>query len=895
MEYIVDTCGLVIGLLDNNSEMPSTELFEEEFKKDIFGEYRKEVVLYGGEIDEDIFRPVGYHLLGDCNMAILSLIDDFAFPNRVMHAGHGYSTDNDGKRKYSLQIINGIHTRINEEDKKDGFTLKERAKDTFLRTHDRFPFIGIINYKINNSLLIGNGTELLELLKRKLYRLKETVNYDIKLICIDSFSNNELVVVCFARKLSSISFFTNETRILKLKDLVGEDEEAYGFIGSIARHSLLFQSLYYSTQEKNINEAAILEQVKDAHILATSFSYLGYEMQPDKCLKQDEEQLAFQFQWDLKPGHYIDFKETIKNKNIFNGQYTEERIMPGTDMMQLIVKGITFSQLEILNKRLDEEQSLKAYIRKQRINVIFNQHGLQHEVCNAEKHPALMKRLRNCGFSHVDLNQLRKDLDACHVSKVLKERTLKMYGTFNNGITDLLFFNYFIELKGYLENIRKRIGYYRQNIGNGISLEDFHTWINRMIRNFEQAYFNRFHHNSRILNISDFNLEYNGGIQQLISAYDAAYKIILRKLIHGEANSNCVYVSGYERVSSDKDSLRINISHITYPELYAATIWKEAMNFYWSTPSDVGCSNLFQININKNQRLLVDEDDIRMLRSRILYNKGYNPESYVHTLLYNSINKTFIHYLMADAFVFNIGYMGDFNTFTFWYWHYFLQMSHFYNHEGEMQPESFIKFLIRWLFIKHFAKDAADDYQDDYIAFDPTIAELWNCHIYEVSTFIKILLDELEKFDFINHVEAEAASLVFSDLGLKEQGQKLDEEQIRQLGQTLKAYKQALEKGKVITRKKEEESDFSFIRNLMYCYLKCIKDMNPSDKHMHVLERDDRGKIQQYEQYSTILADPLGGMFIHKGTQRGQYFKFRSVFYKTLWGVSCQIKKDYLK
>lgn len=33
MEYKVDTCGLVIGLLDNDSEISSMELFEKEFEK----------------------------------------------------------------------------------------------------------------------------------------------------------------------------------------------------------------------------------------------------------------------------------------------------------------------------------------------------------------------------------------------------------------------------------------------------------------------------------------------------------------------------------------------------------------------------------------------------------------------------------------------------------------------------------------------------------------------------------------------------------------------------------------------------------------------------------------------------------------------------------------------
>lgn len=901
MEYKVDTCGLVIGLIDNYSEISSKELFEKEFEKNIFAEYKKDVELYGGEIDKNLFRPAGYHLFGDCNMAILSLIDDFAFPNRVLHTGHGYSDDTESKRKYSLQIINGIHTWI--DGAPELLSLKEQAQATFLRTEDRYPFIGIVNYKLNNGLLIGNGIELLELLKRKLYQLKKNVNYDIELICIDSFSNNELIVVYFAYNLSSISFFTNETRTLKLRDLAGNDNKDVTQIEELALHSLLFQSL--GKQQEELHEVYLLEQVKDAHIFATSFSHLGYDIQLSKCQMPNNEILSFQYQWDLKPGHYIDFKEVVINKKqIFTGNI-EERIMPGTDMMQLIVKETTFQQFQDQLNRLTNEELLQKYIRKQRINVIFSKHGMNKELANTEEHPELMKRLRECGFSHDDLSRLRQDLDACRVSKVLKERTLKMFGTFNNGITDLLFFSYFIELKGYLEAIRKRISYYRKTISDNISLEDFHIWLNRMIRNFEQAYYNRFHHNSRMLNLADLNLEYNGGIQQLISAYDAAYKTILRKLINTEADDNCVYVSGYERVSSDKVSLRINISHITYPELYAATIWKEAINFYWDSDENNIPENIHQINIQTNKRLILDDDSIRMLKSRILYNKDYKPDSYVHTLMFDSVNEAFIHYLMADAFVFKIGYMGDFDIFTFWYWHYFLQMSHFYDYEGEMRPEAFVKFLIRWLFIKRLAQEAALDMPEEYIAFDPKVAELWHCYINEASSFIDVLLNELEKFDFMNHIDAEAAHLQFMELGFKdilekelpnEEIIKLIEGYVHALNNTLEEYAISFKEGKVILLQKKEGSDFPFMRNLMFCYLQSIKGLNaPYNKYAHVLERDNKGKILQNEQYSSILADSLGGMFIYDGTKRGEYFRLRSIFYKSLWGAGSQIKKDYLK
>lgn len=911
MEYKEDTCGLVIGLLNNHSALSasSEKLFEEEFKQNIFSKYKKSVELYGGDIGDNLYQPAGYHLFGDCNMAVISLIDDFAFPNRVLHTEHGCSNNSESNTKYTLQIINGVHTWTKGACKFD--SLEEKAKSTFLNEKkDKFPFIGIVNYKINNGLLIGNGAELLEILKRTLYQLKETVNYDIEMICIDSFSNNELVVIYFAHQLTSISSFTNETRILKLQDLIKEDNEAQIQIDALAKNSLLFQSLNErgKEQEEKPDEASLLKQVKDAHIFSMSFSHLGYGMTLPKSALKDSEKLSFQFQWDLKPGHYIDFKEAIIHENkFFTFADIEERIMPGTDTMQLIVKNIVFENFLSIVNELEKKTQLLSYIRKQRINVIFNSHGMSREQRNSDDHPELMKHLKKYGFSHSELKKLRVNLDTCRVSKVLKERTMKMYGTFNDGITDVLFFSYFIELKGYLEGIWERINNYGSIQTRKSSLEDFHTWLNLMIRNFEQAYYNRFHHSSRTLTISDFNLEYNGGIQQLISAYDTAYKIILRELVGDEANHNCVYVSGYERVSSDKDSLRINISHITYPELYAATVWKEAMNFYWDSREYTAPESLNQVNINANYHLMKDNESAGILKNRTLFNKGYQPESYVHNLMFNSINKDFIQYLIVDAFVYKIGYMGDFALFTYWNWHYFLQMSHFYNYEGEMQSEAFIKFLIRWLFIKRFAQDAASGTPEKYVAFEPKLAELWHCYIHEATTFMDVLLDELDKFDFITQIDAAAASWELQNMTRikAESGKEFEEnitsyikEYIPQLSATLNEYTAAFEEGKIITiqRGSNTVSDFAFIRNLLFCYLQSVKKISESkNNHTHLLERNNDGKILEREQYCSILADSLGGMFIYDGAKRGEYFRLRSVFYKSLWGAGFQIKKDSLK
>lgn len=915
MNYKVGNCGLVIGLIDNQSDVSSEELFEKEFKNGIFKGYKDELKSIGGNIGDDLYVPCGYHLFGDCNMTVLSLIDDYAFANRVLHTSHGYTTDPNNEYKYTLQIVNGIHTQA---DLLEIPSLETQARNTFLRKKDRYPFIGITQYKINNGLLIGNGVELLEMIKLALYRLREKniTCHPIELICIDSFSNNELVVVYFARKLSDISFFTNETRKLKLNQLAeGLEAPAQEKIHTFTENSLLYRCLCETLQKTEGDEAQkeikqpteaekkeYRDQIQDSHVFSTTFSHLGYDMNPSckEALEDYGEQHTFQYHWDLKPGHYDQFK-----KAVFEGEQPifkekgggEEHLMPGVDMTQWLAKDILLKeyldQLEKLNR-----PAVKEYVRKQRVNVIFPAHISDNLPLNREDHPQLVKYLGNCRFSKQELRKLRDDLNECRISKVLKERTLKMYGTFNDCITDPLFFSSFIELENYLIGIKTDIRNYREKTGEKASLEEVHTWLDSMIRNFEQAYYNRFHHSSRMRNISDFNLEYNGGIQQQVSAYDTAYKVILKEWAEEGADRNFVYVSGYERVSSDKYSLRINNFHITYPELYAATIWKEAINFYWEKNLTSESDTLSQIHIAQNTPLVLQPDCVKVLKNRTLFNPAYNPTKYVHKVMYNSINHHFIHYLLADVWVFNNGYLGDFNLFTFWYWNYFSQMSHFYNQEGEMVPEIFVKFLMRWLFIKYFSGQEEECYEP----FDPKLAELWQCHINDAKEFISLFIKELDKLDFMHYADAIGGMFHFRQFGLEEKiNQELEEKKIKEienyivsLSEELLRQKEEFNNGFIIIPNQDTKDHFFFIRNLMVSYLTVMKELSEAEnKNIRILERDEKGKMINRKHYQPLLADPLGGMFICDNTQRGKYFKFRSIFYKSLWGASLEIKRDH--
>lgn len=875
MCYKVDSYGLVIGLIDNQSSMTSEKLFVDEFKDGIFYKYKKGVndnLGESGKLADFLYNPKGYHLFGDCNMAILSVIDDFVFPNRVLHGSHGYV---DTDMKYTLQVISGICTVDTTP------SLSKQAANTFLKVTEPFHFIGITNYKINTGLLLGNGTDLLELIKRKIRNLQDSDYEDVQCICLDSFSNHELTVLYFSNKLNRIELFINKTRTLQLEELTQS-------VDSLAKQSLMWQYLIENEDKK-------MKQVKDAHIFSSTYSHLGYDMKLDRL----DDEMIIQYHWDLKPGHYHSFIAYLGK--LLQISLNDKDITPGLDMIHFKCRKTFSAHLEDWNK-LISDTSISSCIRRQRMYVVFNEIEIEHTEFLGEEHPTITGKYQESIFGRAVLRELRDNLDEFRVSKVLKERTLKMYGTYNDCITDPLFFSYFIELRDYLKGIKTQIVHYKQEREK--SLENFHSWLNAVITNFEKAYYNRFHQSSRMKNISDFNLEYNGGIQQLISAYDVAYKTI-SKIYTREYQQNFVYVSGYERVSSDRNSLRINIFHITYPELYAATIWKEVANFCWDSEDKISDGSIEAENILANELLITDPNYSFILQSRIKSHVDFDFSSYVHCLMLSAMNDTFIHYLCADTTVYNYGYAANFDLYSYWYWKYFSQMSHFYDYEGEMNPDVFIKFFMRLAFIETLCKKESGTFIE-YVPFDPKLSELWFCYSRDIYSFVRILLEELEISDFQSYVSGSFMKLIYHEVQENKRESSITYQQFKEASADHMAtwldntqrrcveFQKQFENGEIISSL-ESFSPQEFVRHIFYSYLYAVKSLDlQDDQSIKVLERDNKGEVVWRNQYTQIPADPLGGMFTCSKSIREQYLKYRSVFYKSLWGFSLQVKKNYV-
>lgn len=83
-------------------------------------------------------------------------------------------------------------------------------------------------------------------------------------------------------------------------------------------------------------------------------------------------------------------------------------------------------------------------------------------------------------------------------------------------------FGYFIELRAFMESILSMIKLLCADKGQMV--QNAVSKMENVIQIFEYAYKNRFGQSYLVNEITDYNIEFNGGIQQLISAYDGAYK-----------------------------------------------------------------------------------------------------------------------------------------------------------------------------------------------------------------------------------------------------------------------------------------------------------------------------------------------------------------------------------
>lgn len=898
----IDDYGLLIGFISvHNGKI--NEFFNTEFQERLSLKYRENRFWDTANTNDykNLYHFKGYKLIGEYDLAVMSLINDFSYPNRVFHPSHGSrNSEEPDYRNYDYQIITCLNTSINQEYNVhiEDFLMSE--KDLV----DKYPYICITRAKLNGMFLCGNGLRFINLVKKFLISKSKNEAYqngEFRIVVLDNMGCDELVIINYSKNITALAEFNHKIRsscFLQLKSI--DDSEA----------CRIFENKYsnYDICSVNYNEWS-------AHIFTNFHSSIGYPMHETYIgmSNENENEIAIHLTWDIKPGHANALKKQIEQilleegfdlKILQNEPFRFNRSRWGIELNTNTMK-ITVNRLFMLAERFREMDGECVNTRKLHMSMTVGGIKLNENIHNNSSHLQTSQFADKVRIDDKEIYHLRENLQKVNVSKLLRERVMKMYNNYNNCILDPMFFCSFIDLYGTMKALTSRVEDFANN-QNSESILSFHEWLNTQVLAFEQAYLNRFHQSNRMREMSDFNLEWNGGIQQYLSPLDVVFKTIL--VHYGYQHyDKFLYVSGYERVFVVENAFRINMLLVTYPELFAATIWKESFNFFWRNIS----KDNPQRGLYQELKIFQSKNYHKIFKERIEKQTDFNNDNWIHQSLLSSIDKDFVNDFVADFLTFYCGYNLNFADFSYWYWKYFLQTSLYYDRKTKLPDKHlFIKFLVRIILIKKLDDEinkqnpSYHPTADELLFFpaDPQLSELWMETYNEVHNFTNIISRVLNWDRFYMLFQEYAIAMIYNDLHKFDNrvdlpANKVVQERQNEFEIATQKFIHCFEDNTtpIIC---ETNSYFELI-TFIAAFLRYLKELDNKDAEgkTHLLIRTIEGypDKSKYKYYSNILSDPLGGIFCPNSFVQNKCFQARALFYRVLLDLSLRNKEKQVR
>lgn len=177
--------------------------------------------------------------------------------------------------------------------------------------------------------------------------------------------------------------------------------------------------------------------------------------------------------------------------------------------------------------------------------------------------PLCVTSIKTSVFDH--LKKLR-------MPKVVAERFLGMFSLLAQGLDDQFLLAYMLELLPYMMRVRDSIPDYWQHLQ--AQNVDLSKYLSSVADEFELAWSNRFKAGWHLGELSDYSMGHKGGIQQLVSAFDAAYEALCERMTG--TDGVIALVTGDPGMSSTEAAIRLNFYDVYSSELFAARVAHEA-------------------------------------------------------------------------------------------------------------------------------------------------------------------------------------------------------------------------------------------------------------------------------------------------------------------------------
>ncbi|MEN0004422.1 MAG: hypothetical protein AAF798_09770, partial [Bacteroidota bacterium] len=869
------------------------------------------------EFEEYFYETAGYYLFGTFDLAVIAFVDDFKLGSKTFHPYSYLSEealrDSEDRplepENFIFQTTTGF-TPAHSNDKKGSIGLFEKARDTFLKSKSegkRFPLIGICELKLNNGLHIGSGNAMIQLAAQMIEtKLEASPKHGahFEFILLQTYSWNEFVLLIFSDSYKTITEQVLDIREMTFGQLQVFDDKSANYFEQVRENCLLRRMIMHKEADPAL--------IHNAHVFVYSHTTFGFDIELMPMVIQDgkaqipahfkpieDHSLSINMLLSVKPGHLKTVAKELKQRGI------DWRVHVGSGDLLL---PISENDVHFTYEKVLSQNDLKHLSRHLRSVQTIPELKFEVEELSGtavEEHFFYSRELHQFAYSLQHIKELRSLLLRCKIGKTLRERIINMYVNYNSGVRDPLLFTYFVELQSFLNKTLFDIARLAERPKQAVEASSM--YLESATSDYEKAFRNRFYLSYLMNRVTDYNMEHNGGIQQLVSIFDGVYKMVSEILLVPYSQRPSLCVSSIPRIDVNENFVELSYAHLLQPSIFLSIITATASKHFFKfvEPSS--------------------EEDLEALHHKMLIVQNL-------PLIEEMAFLEDLSDLFGDLVNYYVTYNKDSELFLFWYWHHFLQNPDMYTNEGSIDEELFVKYLLRLMLLFEFLDRNPRFFGTRIVAPVPELQDLWFRWFPRTRGKFRTLIDsegaealedwftlakkvikevlvvnnyvginqseETQNIQFVKILQRKGVEIIpDTRADLLNELVRVRQDDLSFLSDTIMAL---LEKGKVYFPDKVGDRPLAFYTQAVILgYLKLLsKQFGPN---LSVLYRlDTSGHPADFleanesftRKYADYTFDPSGGIFLTSIEARRAYFRYRIALYHTLNGLAAKAKEQ---
>jgi|GEM_PF-4804818 len=805
--------------------------FIQSMDDDYFAKYKEQI----NSKDRYLYRPLKYFMLGDYDICYISLINNFKFAHRLFEptstGGPGVGHFN----SHTFQSYSGFARNASE------------PLENLFAEQPQNNFIGVIHLKLNNGLYLGNGLEYIKAIEVYLDGMLKGIPY----LLTQTFSWFELSLAIFIDKPQDLTNILIKLRTSKFYKIAKQGDSLfenclYNCEFFPNKEDILMASLFSDTNSNIGFHHRLIEANRNTKIYKDFLTKIESKDSPIK--------LKTEIEWQVKPGYVSDLLREISNHEFLRDHFELDQknlVLGKTDyLIQEVDNESIVGNFHLIRDIFrDKDCKFFTFARKVRTNVFLAPLEKTFEKCEDTNGGRISSEtlLNRLAVPTSDVHNINVQLKSLKVSRQLRSKILKILSNYNNGILDPILFSYFLDFTVFKDRLIDKIfDSYQKIKGDYFEIKKLEKILDNYVKVFQEGYNVRFLNGYQFENISDFDLDFNSSIQQLLTSYSSVV-YAYGKLFYEKKTYFPILQLNNLDTESDYISINYSVHHLTSPEFVFATLIKEILN---------------HIRLD-NEELVELLGEIEDLVSEL---RRFINESYFDDLLDSEMID--INYFIIDAIRCHVTFGGNFKLFEHWFWAYNFQNSSLYDTSGMFNEQHLRVEMFRLMLVQKFFDDGDTSKKEINKLRDPA-PEMYTFWVRHFDMIDKIT-DQIFNYA-TNHRNHGNAFCRLKDF-------------INRMSDTAKQVLEADDK--------LDEFNSVAITALKNYYYK-------NGKENTLLKRSwDDGTIQAdyFPLYESILfaVDQTGGVFFSNTDKIQEYFELNSKFLLHIIDFSARQKKGFI-